>query len=62
MDLPVAIDAVAAAVGVSRATLYRAFDGEGGVKKFIQDRRLHHARSVLRRRRGTTPTISDVSH
>lgn len=62
MELPVNIDAVAAAGGVSRATLYRAFDGEGGVNRFIQDRRLHHARSALRRRRGASPTIADIAH
>lgn len=62
MDLPVNIDSVARAGGVSRATLYRAFDGEGGVTRYIQDRRLHHARSVLRRRQGAKPTIADISH
>ena len=62
MDLPINIDAVANAGGVSRATLYRAFDGEGGVNRYIQDRRLHHARSALRRRRGPSPTIAEISH
>lgn len=54
--------AVAAAAGVSRATLYRAFDAEGGVKRHIQDRRLHHARRALRRRTGTRPTIADIAY
>lgn len=62
MELPINIDAVAHAGGVSRATLYRAFDGEGGVNRFIQDRRLHHARGALRRRRGASPTIAEISH
>ena len=62
MELPINIDAVANAGGVSRATLYRAFDGEGGVNRYIQDRRLHHARSALRRRRGPRPTIAETSH
>ncbi|MFN3667844.1 MAG: helix-turn-helix transcriptional regulator [Brevundimonas sp.] len=62
LDLPIPVDAVARASGVSRATLYRAFDGEGGVTRFIQDRRLHHARTVLARRRGGGPSIADVSH
>lgn len=46
------IDAMAASVGVSRATLYRAFDldGRGGVSRYIQDRRLHYAREALRNR------------
>lgn len=62
LELPINIDAVALAGGVSRATLYRAFDGEGGVSRYIQDRRLHHARSALRRRRGPSPTIAEISH
>lgn len=62
LALPINIDAVAHAGGVSRATLYRAFDGEGGVNRYIQDRRLHHARSALRRRRGPSPTIAEISH
>lgn len=62
LELPIHIDAVANAAGVSRATLYRAFDGEGGVDRYIQDRRLHHARSALRRRRGASPTIAEIGH
>ncbi|RYG07477.1 MAG: AraC family transcriptional regulator [Caulobacteraceae bacterium] len=62
MDIGIDIDAVATTAGVSRATLYRAFDGEGGVNRFIQDRRLHHARAALRRRRAQSPTIADVAH
>ena len=61
-ELPLDIDAIARAAGVSRSTLYRAFDGEGGVNRYIQDRRLHHARSALRRRQGATPTIADIAH
>lgn len=55
-------DAVAAATGVSRASLYRAFDEEGGVNRYIQDRRLHHARRALRQRSGPTPTIADIAY
>jgi AraC-like DNA-binding protein len=55
------IDSIAAAAGVSRATLYRAFDGEGGVNRYIQDRRLHHAREAIRRRTGSKPTITDIA-
>jgi AraC-like DNA-binding protein len=61
MQLPIDIDAVASAGGVSRATLYRAFDGEGGVNTYIQDRRLHHARSALRRRNAASPTVAHIS-
>lgn len=55
-------DAVAKAAGVSRASLYRAFDEDGGVNRYIQDRRLHHARRALRRRNGPTPTIADIAY
>lgn len=61
-ETPIDVGAVARAAGVSRATLYRAFDGEGGVTRFIQDRRLHHARSALRRRQDARPTISEIAH
>lgn len=46
------VDAMSGAIGVSRATLYRAFDldGRGGVSRYIQDRRLHYAREALRHR------------
>lgn len=58
----IANDEVAKAAGVSRATLYRAFDEEGGVNRYIQDRRLHHARRALRQRSGLTPTIADIAY
>jgi len=55
-------DAVAKAASVSRATLYRAFDAEGGVNRYIQDRRLHHARRALRKRTGASPAIADIAY
>jgi AraC-like DNA-binding protein len=61
-DLPININAIARAGGVSRSTLYRAFDGEGGVNRYIQDRRLHHARRALRLRRGPSPSIAEIAH
>jgi AraC-like DNA-binding protein len=57
----IAIDQVAAAAGVSRATLYRSFGNAGGVNRYIQDRRLHHAQVALRRRRGMKPSIADIA-
>lgn len=62
LDSGITGDAVARAAGVSRATLYRAFDADGGVNRYIQDRRLHHARRALRKRTGATPTIADISY
>lgn len=48
-------------VGVSRATLYRAFNGEGGVRRYHQDRRLHHARVALGQRSGPSPSIAEIA-
>ncbi|MNQ69653.1 Transcriptional activator FeaR [compost metagenome] len=63
LDISIDIDAVAAAAaaGVSRATLYRSFDGAGGVNRYIQDRRLHHVRDALRRRKALKPTIAEIA-
>lgn len=62
MELAIDVDAVAGAAGVSRATLYRAFDSKGGVNRYVQDRRLHHARLALRRRPTLKATITDIAH
>jgi len=62
MDPEIDGHAVAKAAGVSRATLYRAFDADGGVNRYIQDRRLHHARRALRKRTGPSPTIADIGY
>lgn len=61
MQMVFEIGAIATAAGVSRATLYRAFDNAGGVNRYIQDRRLHHARAALRRREDLKPTIADIA-
>lgn len=42
------VDATAAAVGVSRTTLYRAFAAHGGVHAFVGRRRMDQAHSLLR--------------
>ncbi|WP_087003988.1 helix-turn-helix domain-containing protein [Rhizobium sullae] len=41
------IDAICNAVGVSRRTLYRLFDREGGVLRYVQSRRLERVRAAL---------------
>ncbi|GAA0622673.1 hypothetical protein GCM10009422_18310 [Brevundimonas kwangchunensis] len=53
--------ALARAAGVSRATLYRAFDAEGGVVRYIRERRLHHARTALRLRHERSETIASIA-
>lgn len=42
-----AADAICKIVGVSRRTLYRLFETEGGVLHYIQSRRLERIRSIL---------------
>lgn len=61
-QLPPENDELARIAGVSRATLYRAFDVEGGVARYLQVRRLHHARTALARRRDGAPTVADVGY
>jgi AraC-like DNA-binding protein len=48
-NLSEAIDArrVCAALGVSRSSIYRAFERDGGVTAFIQRRRLAHIHTLL---------------
>lgn len=61
-DPTLTVEGVAAETGVSRATLYRAFDASGGVRACIQGRRLDRALRALKLRRGRTPSISDIAH
>lgn len=59
-DLNVA--SVARACAVSRATLFRAFDGEGGVQRRIQAMRLDQARRALADRASSSRSISEVAY
>lgn len=49
-------------LGVSRATLFRAFAIDGGIYAHIQQRRLHRARMALLNRVGRQPTIAEIAH
>jgi AraC-like DNA-binding protein len=60
MDPDLDADALARACGGSRATLYRAFDADGGVHRFIQKRRLEHAHQVLMGRRDQS--VADIAY
>jgi len=60
-DILFDIDVLAQTVGVSRATLYRAFDDDGGVASHITERRLHYARRALRRRNIEKRTITEIA-
>ncbi|USJ27367.1 helix-turn-helix domain-containing protein [Ensifer adhaerens] len=54
------IDAICNIVGVSRRTLYRLFETEGGVVHYIQSRRLERIRSILANPRDVR-RISDIA-
>ncbi len=49
------------ALGLSRSSLYRAFQSVGGVQAYIRQRRLEHARDLLMRRTGPRPTVGEVA-
>ncbi|WP_332678071.1 helix-turn-helix domain-containing protein [Brevundimonas sp.] len=48
---------VAVAIGVSRTSLYRAFESAGGVRTYVLRRRLARAYAALRGRRGLSPSV-----
>jgi AraC-like DNA-binding protein len=48
---------VALAIGVSRTSLYRAFETTGGVRTYVLRRRLARAYAALRGRRGLSPSV-----
>lgn len=50
-----------AALGLSRASLYRLFRDRGGVNAYLRERRLHNARDILARRTGRHPTVAEVA-
>lgn len=62
MNPDLTADRIAVALGVSRSTLYRAFDAAGGVMVSIQRRRLARAYALLRQRRGRSPTVAEIAH
>lgn len=48
---------LAVAIGVSRTSLYRAFETTGGVRTYVLRRRLARAYAALRGRRGLSPSV-----
>ena len=59
LDPDLDADTVARGCGGSRATLYRAFDPDGGVHRFIQKRRLERAHMTLHE--GRRRSVADIA-
>lgn len=53
-------DTLAVAIGVSRTSLYRAFEITGGVRRYVLRRRLARAYAALRSRRGVSPSVETI--
>lgn len=51
---------LAVAIGVSRTSLYRAFENTGGVRTYVLRRRLARAYAALRGRRGLSPSVEQI--
>lgn len=60
-DPDLGIASIAAAFGLSRATLYRLFEPLGGISGYIRRRRLHRAFSALTAHDGRPRRIGDVA-
>lgn len=54
-------DALSAALGVSRSTLFRAFEAIGSIDGFVRARRLARAHELLRRAEGPR-TVSEIAY
>lgn len=61
-DPDLSIGDLIGALGVSRATLFRAFAADGGIAVEIRRRRLQGARAALLNRVGRQPTIAEIAH
>lgn len=61
-DPQLGIGRLTSAIGVSRATLFRAFAEIGGISSYIRRQRLHRARTVLLERVGRSPSVAEIAH
>ncbi len=60
-DQTLSADDIAAGIGISRSLLYRCFAEDGGVARFIQQRRLERVRDALRRQ-GEVRSIATLAY
>lgn len=58
---PIETAGIARALGVSRSSLYRAFETTGGVQACILSRRLDRAYVAIRMHHGTLPPLVDIA-
>lgn len=61
-DPALKIETLTRSLGVSRATLFRAFAPSGGIGLYIKRRRLEVAREALLARVGRRPTVGEIAH
>lgn len=61
-DPDLGVGSLIGALGVSRATLFRAFAEDGGINIHIRRRRLHSARGALLQRVGRRPSVAEIAH
>lgn len=61
-DSTMGVQSLTRELGVSRATLFRAFAETGGINGYVKRRRLQKARSALLKRVGHRPTIGEIAH
>lgn len=61
-DPALKIEQLTRSLGVSRATLFRAFAMSGGIKLYIKRRRLELARQALQARVDRRPTVGEIAH
>lgn len=61
-DPSMGVDRLTRELGVSRATLFRAFSETKGINGYVKRRRLQKARSAILKRVGHRPSIAEIAH
>ncbi len=61
LSLPLNVDEMCAAVGMSRSTLYRLFRADGGLQAYLANLRLEYARDTLASSQPTRGAVTSVA-
>ncbi|WP_171101227.1 AraC family transcriptional regulator [Ruegeria sp. HKCCD7255] len=61
LSLPLSIDEMCVAVGMSRSTLYRLFRADGGLQAYLTNLRLEYARDTLASSQPTRGAVTSVA-